>query len=74
MLFRSNGLPQARESELTERAASASLGLYGVSGLYDRPDDSERRAGLVIGYAALEEAQIAAGIARLDGLLREMGT
>ncbi|SFC56158.1 GntR family transcriptional regulator / MocR family aminotransferase [Bosea sp. CRIB-10] len=68
-----NGLPQARESELTERAASASLGLYGVSGLYDRPDDPERRAGLVIGYAALDENQIAAGIARLDGLLREFG-
>lgn len=68
-----NGLPQAREAELTERAASASLGLYGVSGLYDRPDDPERRAGLVIGYAALDEAQIAAGIARLDGLLRELG-
>ena len=68
-----NGLPQAREAELTERAASASLGLYGVSGLYDRPDDPERRAGLVIGYAALDEAQIATGIARLDGLLRELG-
>ncbi len=68
-----NGLPQAREAELTERAASASLGLYGVSGLYDRPDDPERRAGLVIGYAALDETQIAAGIARLDGVLRELG-
>lgn len=68
-----NGLPQAREAELTERGASASLGLYGVSGLYDQPDDPERRAGLVIGYAALDEAQIAAGITRLDGLLRELG-
>ncbi|PZR94347.1 MAG: PLP-dependent aminotransferase family protein [Stutzerimonas stutzeri] len=68
-----NGLPQAREAELTERAAAASLGLYGVSGLYDRPDDPERLAGLVIGYAALDEAQIAAGIARLDGLLSELG-
>jgi GntR family transcriptional regulator/MocR family aminotransferase len=68
-----NGLPQTREAELTERAANASLGLYGISGLYGRPDDPDRRAGLVIGYAALDEAQIAAGIARLDGLLRELG-
>lgn len=69
-----NRLPQARESELTERAAAVALGLYGVSGLYDRPDDPDRRAGLVIGYAALDEAQIAAGIARLDGLLLELGS
>ncbi|WP_186417388.1 PLP-dependent aminotransferase family protein [Bosea sp. CS1GBMeth4] len=68
-----NGLPQSREAELTERAAAVSLGLYGVSGLYDRPDDSERRAGLVLGYAALDEAEIEAGIARLDGLLRQLG-
>lgn len=68
-----NGLPQSREAELTERAAAASLGLYGVSGLYDRPDDPARRAGLVIGYAALDEAQIAAGVERLDTLLRELG-
>lgn len=68
-----NRLPQSREAELTERAAAASLGLYGVSGLYDRPDDPERRAGLVFGYAALDEAQIAAGVERLDGLLRDLG-
>ncbi|CAN7249135.1 PLP-dependent aminotransferase family protein [Bosea sp. LjRoot90] len=68
-----NGLPQSREAELTERAAAASLGLYGVSGLYDQPDNRDRRAGLVIGYAALDEAQIIAGVERLDALLRELG-
>ena len=53
---------------------STTMNLLDTPGaLYDRPDDPERRAGLVIGYAALDEAQIAAGIARLDALLRELG-
>ena len=48
-------------------------GIYGVSGFYDRPDDPSRRAGLVLGYAALDEAQIEAGVERLAGVLRELG-
>jgi GntR family transcriptional regulator/MocR family aminotransferase len=68
-----DGLPQAREAELVRHAAEASLGIYGVSGLYDRPDDPDRRAGLVLGYAALDEKQIEAGVAQLAGVLRELG-
>jgi GntR family transcriptional regulator/MocR family aminotransferase len=69
-----DGLPQAREAKLVRRAAAVSLGIYGVSGLYDRPDDPARRAGLVLGYAALDEAQIEVGVERLAGVLRELGT
>ena len=68
-----DGLSQAREAELTERAAALSLGIYGVSGFHDRPDDPGRPAGLVLGYAALDEAQIEAGVERLAGVLRDLG-
>lgn len=68
-----DGLSQAREAELTERAAALSLGIYGVSGFHDRPDDPGRPAGLVLGYAALDEAQIEVGVERLAGVLRDLG-
>lgn len=68
-----DGLPQAREAELTERAAAISLGIYGVSGFYDRPGDPARCAGLVLGYAALDEPQIEAGVERLAAVLKGLG-
>lgn len=65
-------LPQSREAELVEKAAAASLGIYGVSAHYHRIEDAGRRAGLVIGYAALDEREIEAGIVRLAALLKDL--
>ncbi len=52
----------AREGQaLIERAARAGVGLYSVSPYYARPP---RRAGLLFGYASLNESDISAGIHR----------
>jgi GntR family transcriptional regulator / MocR family aminotransferase len=48
------------------RAASAGVGLYPVNPCYSHP---QRRAGLLLGYAALTEAEIRTGIRRFAGVL-----
>ena len=56
------GLPHAREAELRHRCADAGVGIYPVHPFYETPPE---RAGYLLGYSALDEAAIDAGIARL---------
>jgi GntR family transcriptional regulator/MocR family aminotransferase len=66
-----NRLKSAREGELITRARHVGLGLYSVASSYapsarrTRPD----RAGLVIGYASLDEKAIRLGVRKLKQLL-----
>jgi GntR family transcriptional regulator/MocR family aminotransferase len=62
-------LPGARESELRRRCEARGVGLYPVRPYYTR---APRRAGYVLGYAALDEAQIDEGIRRLAAALAEL--
>jgi GntR family transcriptional regulator/MocR family aminotransferase len=64
-----NGLPAARESELRRRCEARGVGIYPVRPYYTRPP---RRAGYVLGYAALPERDIDEGIKRLAEALREL--
>ena len=64
-----NGLPAARESELRRRCEARGVGIYPVRPYYTRPP---RRAGYVLGYAALPERDIDEGIRRLAEALREL--
>ena len=61
-----NGVRLREVDALVERAARVGVGLYSISPYYARPP---RRAGLLFGYAALTEADIAAGIRRFAALL-----
>jgi GntR family transcriptional regulator/MocR family aminotransferase len=58
--------PGAALTALIGRAAKAGVGIYPVTPYYMRPP---RRAGLLLGYAGLNEEQIRAGIERLSGVL-----
>jgi GntR family transcriptional regulator/MocR family aminotransferase len=64
-------VPRAREDALIARAHAAGLGLYPVTPLYApgsaaaRPD----RAGLVMGYASLDEQAIQRGVRTLQQVL-----
>ncbi|SDE01119.1 MocR-like pyridoxine biosynthesis transcription factor PdxR [Belnapia rosea] len=66
-----NGVPRAREEAFINRAHAAGLGLYPVTPLYApaaatlRPD----AAGLVMGYASLEESAIRRGVGILGEVL-----
>jgi GntR family transcriptional regulator/MocR family aminotransferase len=66
-----NQVPRAQEDALIARAQVAGLGLYPVSPLYasalapDRPD----AAGLVMGYASLDEQTIDRGVKMLREVL-----
>ncbi|MBS7662642.1 PLP-dependent aminotransferase family protein [Pseudomonas lalucatii] len=57
----------ARERELVTAAAEVGVEVGALSDywLADSPEPAERRAGLVLGFAAVPEAQIAAAIAAL---------
>jgi GntR family transcriptional regulator/MocR family aminotransferase len=69
-----NGVPRAREAALIARALAAGLGLYPVSPLYAPAPEAGRPdvAGLVMGYAGLNEREIERGVRKLktalDGL------
>jgi GntR family transcriptional regulator/MocR family aminotransferase len=56
-------LPQTAETALIEAARDRRVGIYPVSPLFDkvRPDHRPDVAGLVLGYAALEQRQIERG-------------
>ena len=62
-------LPASRESELRRRCEARGVGIYPVRPYYTRPP---RRAGYVLGDAALSERDIDAGIRRLAAALREL--
>jgi GntR family transcriptional regulator/MocR family aminotransferase len=57
-----NDVPKRDLEPLIARAAHAGVGLYPISPYYASPP---RRAGLLVGYASLTEADIRAGIRRL---------
>ncbi|MFT4119940.1 PLP-dependent aminotransferase family protein [Bradyrhizobium sp.] len=60
-----DGLPQTREEALIRAALAKGVGIYPVSALFDAGARGRRRPqraiGLVMGYAALEPAQIERG-------------
>jgi GntR family transcriptional regulator/MocR family aminotransferase len=60
------GAPAARAGELRERAAAAGVGVYSVRPFYRHPP---RRAGLLLGYASLDEDAIREGVQRLASVL-----
>lgn len=68
-------LDRTREGELITRARAAGIGLYPVSPLYSADDAGHRpdRAGIVMGYASLEEAEIRKGVSALAEMLHCWG-
>ncbi|PHK94864.1 GntR family transcriptional regulator, partial [Pseudoroseomonas rhizosphaerae] len=64
------GVPAAREAAFVARARAAGLGVYPVTPLYAFPAAGRpNAAGLVMGYAALDEAGIARGVRLLADVL-----
>ena len=59
------GVPREREARLVAAARSAGLGVYPVHPLYVSPEGGPDRAGLVMGYASLDAAEIARGVEAL---------
>jgi GntR family transcriptional regulator/MocR family aminotransferase len=64
-----NQVPEAREDALVARARAAGLGLYPVSPLYATDPAKGRPAGLVMGYASLDERTIEHGVRILAQVL-----
>jgi GntR family transcriptional regulator/MocR family aminotransferase len=69
-----NRVPTEREEELFTKAATAGLGLYPVSGLYDPIAISSVPSvvGLVMGYASLSHREIERGVQRLAAVLAKL--
>ncbi|MDJ0387084.1 PLP-dependent aminotransferase family protein [Roseomonas sp. E05] len=67
-------LPRRQEVELALRASAQGLGVHPVTPLYDPSAATERpdRAGLILGYASLDEREIRGGVRRLAAVLEEM--
>ena len=61
-------VPAAQVGALCRAAAEVGVGLYPVSPFYDAPPP---RAGLLLGYAALEERDIRIGVERLARLVSQ---
>ncbi|HYI82909.1 MAG TPA: PLP-dependent aminotransferase family protein [Acetobacteraceae bacterium] len=66
-----NRVPRAREDALVARAHAAGLGLYPVTPLYASAQATARpdTAGLVMGYASLDERAIEQGVRTLGRVL-----
>jgi GntR family transcriptional regulator/MocR family aminotransferase len=67
-----NQVPRADETGLIARARAAGLGIYPIAPLYavDPPAAAPDSAGLVMGYAGLEEPTIRRGVRMLRELLQ----
>lgn len=67
-------VPWAREQAVIEAAAALGLGVYPISPLYAEEEAAVRpdRAGLVLGYAALDVRQIERGVELLDCAIAEV--
>jgi GntR family transcriptional regulator/MocR family aminotransferase len=68
-----NAIARNKEDALITRAQGAGLGIYPVTPLYGASTARHRRncAGLVMGYAALDERDIRRGVERLAATLRQ---
>ncbi len=66
-----NGVPRRQEADLMARARAAGVGVYPITPLYDHPASRDRpdMAGIVLGYAGLDERAIRNGMRRLAGML-----
>jgi GntR family transcriptional regulator / MocR family aminotransferase len=64
-----DGVAPGRVRELRIRAVRAGVGVYSVAPFYLNPP---KRAGLLLGYAALPEKQIAEGIRRLAAVVNSL--
>ncbi|SFH97663.1 MocR-like pyridoxine biosynthesis transcription factor PdxR [Bradyrhizobium sp. cf659] len=67
-----DGLPQAREDALIEAARAKGVGVYPVSALFAAPRRPRKAIGLVMGYSALEIAQIERGCKLLAQAVDEL--
>ena len=70
-------IPKAREGALVEQAYRAGLGIYPVGPLYDpatTAGDRPPAAGLVMGYASLDEEAIRRGVRSLKQVIDGMGS
>lgn len=67
-----DGLPQKREDELIRVARAKRVGIYPVSALFASPKGARKSVGLVMGYSALEIAQIERGCKLLAQALAEL--
>lgn len=56
-----DGLPQKHEDALIKAARAKGVGIYPVSALFVGPRRTRKTVGLVMGYSALEVAQIERG-------------
>jgi GntR family transcriptional regulator / MocR family aminotransferase len=59
------GVPAEREADIVAEAQSHGIGLYKVSPHFDRSAPPAAMAGVVLGYAALEDAALRKGVAVL---------
>ena len=62
-------LPASQATPLRQRCRAAGVGIYPVAPYYRVPPE---RAGFLLGYAALSEAQIREGVARLAACVEEL--
>ncbi len=69
-----NRVPKAREDALVARARAAGVGLYPVTPLYAAAGATARpdTAGLVMGYAGLDERAIERGVRTLGAVLETL--
>lgn len=67
-----DGLPQKREDALIKAARAKGVGIYPVSALFVGPRGARKTIGLVMGYSALEVAQIERGCKLLAQAVAEL--
>lgn len=67
-----DGLPQKRENALIKAARAKGVGIYPVSALFVGPRGARKTIGLVMGYSALEVAQIELGCKLLAQAVAEL--
>jgi len=67
-----DGLPQKREDALIQAARARGVGIYPVSALFAGPRPARKTVGLVMGYSALEVAQIERGCKLLAQAVAEL--
>ncbi|MGY8709343.1 PLP-dependent aminotransferase family protein [Bradyrhizobium sp. 18BD] len=65
-------LPQKREDALVQAARAKGVGIYPVSALFAGPRPARKAVGLVMGYSALEVAQIERGCKLLAQAVAEL--